>query len=205
MAEEPKKKDIPTNEEDLADEEEIKEKGEDEIRQQVIDKYGLDEIEQSDLIDQLVEDHMEVKKKLGTAIKQKRKWREEAQKKVPPKGEKSEEIPSSDVEKLLEAAIDTRLDQRDLDASGISDELKQEVRDYAKARRIRIKDALNSEYVGFLKEKEEQKKKEEEASTSFKRKSQAGRDFSKMSPKDFDLSTEEGQKGFEEYKKWLKT
>ena len=203
MAEEPKKENI--SQEDLADEEEIKETEEDEIRQQIIEKYGLDEIEQPDLIDQLVEEHMETKKKLSTAIKQKRKWREEAQKKVSSKEEKSEEIPSSDVEKLLEAAIDTRLDQRDLDASGISDELKQEVRDYAKARRIRIKDALNSEYVGFLKEKEEQKKKEEEASTSFKRKSQAGRDFSKMSAEDFDVSTEEGQKEFEEYKKWLKT
>ena len=201
MAEKPKKEDIPTNEEDLADEEEIKETGENEIRQQIIEKYGLDEIEQPDLIDQLVEDHFENKKKLSTAIKQKRKWREEAQKKVSSKEEKSEEKSPSDIERL----IDERFDQRELDISDLSDELKKEVQAYAKVQGIRIKDALNSEYIGFLKGKEEQEKKEEEASTSFKRKSQAGRDYSKMSPKDFDLTTEEGQKGFEEYKKWLKT
>jgi len=199
MAEEPKKGNIP--EEDLTDEEEIKETGEDELRQEITEKYGLDELEQADLIDQLVEDHMEVKKKLSTAIKQKRKWREEAQKKVPPKEEKSEEKSPSDIERL----IDERFDQRELETSDLSDEIKKEVQAYAKARGIRIKSALDSEYIGFLKEKEEQKKKEEEASTSFKRKSQAGRDFSKMSPKDFDLSTGEGQKEFEEYKKWLKT
>jgi len=199
MAEEPKKENIP--QEDLADEEEIKETEEDEIRQQIIEKYGLDEIEQPDLIDQLVEEHMETKKKLSTAIKQKRKWREEAQKKVSSKEEKSEEKSPSDIERL----IDERFDQRELDISDLSDELKKEVQAYAKVQGIRIKDALNSEYIGFLKGKEEQRKKEEEASTSFKRKSQAGRDFSKMSPEDFDLTTEEGQKGFEEYKKWLKT
>ena len=199
MAEEPKKENIP--QEDLADEEEIKETEEDEIRQQIIEKYGLDEIEQPDLIDQLVEEHMETKKKLSTAIKQKRKWREEAQKKVSSKEEKSEEKSPSDIERL----IDERFDQRELDISDLSDELKKEVQAYAKVQGIQIKDALNSEYIGFLKGKEEQKKKEEEASTSFKRKSQAGRDFSKMSPEDFDLTTEEGQKGFEEYKKWLKT
>jgi len=199
MAEEPKKENI--SQEDLADEEEIKETEEDEVRQQIIEKYGLDEIEQPDLIDQLVEEHMEIKKKLGTAIKQKRKWREEAQKKVSSKEEKSEEKSPSDIERL----IDERFDQRELDISDLSDELKKEVQAYAKVQGIRIKDALNSEYIGFLKGKEEQEKKEEEASTSFKRKSQAGRDYSKMSPKDFDLTTEEGQKGFEEYKKWLKT
>jgi len=199
MAEEPKKENI--SQEDLADEEEIKETEEDEVRQQIIEKYGLDEIEQPDLIDQLVEEYMETKKKLGTAIKQKRKWREEAQKKVSSKEEKSEEKSPSDIERL----IDERFDQRELDISDLSDELKKEVQVYAKVQGIRIKDALNSEYIGFLKGKEEQEKKEEEASTSFKRKSQAGRDFSKMSPEDFDLTTEEGQKGFEEYKKWLKT
>jgi len=199
MAEEPKKGNIP--EEDLVDEEDLKEKGENEIRRQIIDKYGLDEFENIDLIDQLVEDHMEVKKKLSTAIKQKRNWREKAQKIVPPTEGKIEENPPSDIERL----IDERFDQRELEASDLSDELKKEAQVYAKARGIRIKDALNSDYIGFLEEKEEQKKKEEEASTSFKRKSQAGRDFSKMSPKDFDLSTEEGQKEFEEYKKWLKT
>ena len=199
MAEEPKKGNIP--EEDLVDEEDLKEKGENEIRQQIIDKYGLDEFENIDLIDQLVEDHMEVKKKLSTAIKQKRNWREKAQKIVPPTEGKIEENPPSDIERL----IDERFDQRELDISDLSDELKKEVQAYAKVQGIRIKDALNSEYIGFLKGKEEQKKKEEEASTSFKRKSQAGRDFSKMSPEDFDLTTEEGQKGFEEYKKWLKT
>ena len=199
MAEEPKKGNI--SEEDLTDEENIRETEEDEIRGQIIEKYGLDELENIDLIDQLVEDDKEYRKKLSTAIKQKRKWREEAQKKVPPKEEKGEEKSPSDIERI----IDERFDQRELEASDLGDELKKEAQVYAKARGIRIKEALGSDYIGFLKEKEEQKKKEEEASTSFKRKSQAGRNFSKMSAEDFDVSTEEGQKEFEEYKKWLKT
>ena len=203
MAEGQKKEELKLNpEEEVTDEEYLKETGEEEIRRKVIEDYGLDEVEQIDLIDQLTEKEMEFGKKLSTAIKQKRKWREEALKKeTPPKEEKKEEIPPSDIEKL----IDERFDQRELDASNLSDELKKEAQVYAKVKGIRIKDALESSYIQHLKGEEEKKGREEEASLSFKAKSQAVKDFSGKSPKDFDLSTEEGRKGFEEYKKWLKT
>ena len=51
-----------------------------EIRAQVIDKHGLDELEHPELIDSLVADKLEEQKRLSTAIKQKRKWREKATK-----------------------------------------------------------------------------------------------------------------------------
>lgn len=188
-------------EEDKLDEEILKEKVDDEIRQQVIEKYGLDELEHIDLIEQLVEDQKEFSKKLSTAIKQKRRWREEAYKKEAPKEQKKEEIPPSDIERL----IDERFDQRELEASNLSDELKREAQAYARSKGARIREALNSPYIQFLKTEEEKKQKEEAASLGFKAKRQAVRDFSGKSPKDFDLTTEEGRKGYEEYKNWLKS
>jgi hypothetical protein len=89
-----------------------------------------------------------------------------------------------------------------LDALEISDNLKNELKIYAKAAGLTIKQAQKSDYFKFLSENEEKQKKVEEASIGGSRKSPAKNDFSSMNPSDFDLSTEEGQKGYEEYKKF---
>ena len=57
----------------------------------------------------------------------------------------------------------------------------------------------------FRKEEADNQKKAEDASISSKHKTMAKQDFSEMSPKDFDLATEEGREGWENYKRALKS
>ena len=61
------------------EEEALKEVKDDDIRSSVIEKYGLSEDDNSELIDKLVNDFRRGKKELSTAIRQKRDWRTKAQ------------------------------------------------------------------------------------------------------------------------------
>jgi len=190
-----------------AEKEQLKESSEDEIRASVIEKYGLDELEQSDLVESLVKDKLEEKKKLTTAIGQKIKYREQLQSK---KEEKPEEKPQLQPKVVLSEdeilkKVEERLNQKELDSLGLSDELKQEVQNYAKLRNVSITEAVKSPFIQFQIKEAEEKAKAEEASISSTHKTMAKRDFSNMSPKDFDLSTPEGRKEFEEYDKWLRS
>ena len=97
------------------------------------------------------------------------------------------------------------LEQREVDALDLSDELKSEVTKYAKLNKVSIKEAAKSNYITFLKDEADKKAKSEEASISSTRKTPAKKDYSDMSPKDFDPSTEEGRKEWGAYKNWLKT
>jgi len=180
-----------------AEETALKEVPQSELRSQVIEKYGLDEELNSDLIDSLVKDKVEEQKKLQTAIKQKISWREKANKPV-----EKPVVPPSNTGNFV---TKEELEQRDIDSLELSDELKTEVKRYAKINNVSIKEATGSSYISFLKEKEVLKAKNEEASIGNKRVSQARKDFSEKSPNDFDRSTPEGRKEWDEYKTWLKT
>jgi len=193
--------------EKLAEEEALKDVTEEDIRSQTIEKYGLSEDDNSELIDKLVNDTKEEQKKLSTAIRQKIDWRTKAQ---TPKEEKTEVKPQEPAEKpkqLLEKDIDKRVDERfeerDLASMDLSDELKSEVKAYAKAKKISYRKAVKSEYFNFIKGKEDERTKAEEASTSSKGGTiKAKRDFGKLSGSEI---TNLDDDGFKEYKEWLKT
>ena len=70
-----------------AEKEQLKETPEAKVRESLIEKFGLDELEQSDLIDSLVQDKLEDNKKLSTVIGQKINWRDKAQSHVESKPE----------------------------------------------------------------------------------------------------------------------
>jgi len=184
----------------------LKETPVDEIKSHVIEKFGLDEEVDSELIEKLVENETEHRKVNSTAIRQKINWREKAlkpkeeEKPQPEKVEAKKE--EKDIDSLVSSKVQETLEQRDLDALDISDNLKNELKTYAKAASLTIKQAQKSNYFKFLSEQEEQNKKVEEASIGGSRKSPTKTDFSSMNPTDFDLTTEEGQKGYEEYKKF---
>ena len=180
-----------------AEETVLKEVPQSELRSQIIEKYGLDEEVNSDLIETLVKDKVEENKKLQTAIKQKISWREKASKPV-----EKQEVPPSNTGNFV---TKEELEQRDLEILELSDELKSETKRYAKLNNVSIKEASGSSYISFLKEKEATKARNEEASIGNKRVSQAKKDFSERSPKDFDRSTPDGRKEWDEYKAWLKT
>lgn len=173
-----------------------------EVRKSVIEKYGLDEDANADLIEALTKDKLEEQKKFSTVIKQKRSWREKANEKANSVQPVVKQEVTSNTGNFV---TKEELEQRDIDSLELSDELKTEVKRYAKLNSVSIKEASSSSYISFLKEKEVAKAKNEEASIGNKRVSQTKKDFSEKSPNDFDRSTPEGRKEWDEYKAWLKT
>lgn len=120
--------------------------------------------------------------------------------KVQPKQEKPTVQKPDEIVQTVQAV----LEKRDLDDLDLSDDLKKEVQDYAKLKGVSIKKALSSEYISFQKEKYEKKKRVEEASLGNKGRATAKKDYSQMTPNDFDFSTEEGRKQFEQYEDYLR-
>jgi len=178
----------------------LKEVNDDEVRSQVIEKYGIDPELNPELVDQLVEDKKEANRKLSIAIKQKQTWRDKANK---PAEVKTVEVKTqADTSQFVTRE---ELEQKEYDSLEASDLIKQETKNYAKLNKIDPKQAFNSEYITFLRDKENQKAKVEEASISTKRNSPTKKDFSSIAPKDIDQSTAEGRKQWEEYMNWVKT
>lgn len=108
--------------------------------------------------------------------------------------------PASDIDSIVEA----KLEKRDLDALDLSDELRKEVSTYAKVQGVSIKKALSSDYITFLKQKEEKNDKIDNASLGSKRKA-TKKDYSDMKPSDFDLKTPEGKADFAKYEEHIRS
>lgn len=107
--------------------------------------------------------------------------------------------PVGDLQKL----VNETLEKRDLDALDLSESLKKEVAGYAKMKGLSINKALSSDYIVFLKEKEDKNERINNASLGSMRKS-ANRDFGSMKASDFDLKTPEGRADFSKYEDTLR-
>ena len=192
--------------EKLADEEALKLVPDEDIRSQTIEKYGLNEDDNSELIDKLVEGEKEGQKKLSTAIRQKVDWRTKAQtpkeeeKEVKPQepAPKTQPVSSEEIDKM----VGEKFEERDLASMDLSDELKSEVKAYAKAKGISYREAAKSPYFDFIKGKEDERIQADEASNSSSGKTiRAKRDFGNLSADDVaNLSDDE----LAEYDKWLR-
>ena len=103
----------------------------------------------------------------------------------------------------IDRKIEEKINERDLASMDLSDNLKSEIRVYAKAKGVSYREAEKSEYIGFLKQKEAEKIKAEEASATSKGIGiKAKRDFANLSNEDIkNLSDEE----YKEYNLWLKS
>src|SRR3990167_76007 len=108
--------------------------------------------------------------------------------------------PVGDIDKLLDA----KLEKRELENLDLSDELKKEVATYAKVQGISVKKALSSDYISFLKEKEEKKEKNNNASLGSNRKGTTKKDYSEKKASDFDLRTPEGRAEHAKYQEYIK-
>ena len=188
-----------------AEKEQLKETPEAEVRESLIEKYGLDELEQSDLIESLVKDRLEDRKKLSTVIGQKITWREKAQSSEQKPEVKPQAQPNSFSREDILKEVEEKMEMKELESLELSDELKTEVKSYAKVNNVPYREALKSPYMQFRKKEADEQIKSEEASISSTHKTMAKQDFSEMSPKDFDMSTPQGRKDFEEYDTWLKS
>ena len=189
----------------------LKETPDDEVRKSVSDKFGLDEDDDKDLIDKLVEEKTSDKKELSKAISQKRTWREKAtarteqkEKEKPETTEAPVETKTEDVSELINKTVNEKLEEKELNAIDISDEVKTEIKAYAKAKDFSIKQVLDSDFFKFLKEQEDAAVKVEEASIGGKRKAPTKQDYSDSVPKP-DMATKEGRREWADYKKWLKS
>lgn len=105
---------------------------------------------------------------------------------------------------LDEQKLNDLLDKRELESLELSDELKTEAKNYAKLNSVSIKKALSSEYISFLKEKQERADKIENAALGGRSKSTSKKDYSSTNPTDFDMATEEGRKEYAKYEEYLK-
>lgn len=108
--------------------------------------------------------------------------------------------PAGDITKIISA----ELEKRDLDASDLSDELKKEVSTFAKVQGVSVKQALKSDYISYLQEKEEKKERTNNASLGGNRRANTKKDYSEMTASDFDLRTPEGKAEFAKYEEHLK-
>jgi ubiquitin len=136
-------------------------------------------------------------KKVGEATAEEEQ-EEEAEEKKP---QTLAEVNPDEISKL----VDQKLEERDLDSLDDSDEIKEEIKNLAKVKGVSIKEAEKDNYIDFLRKKDDGNNRADEASASSTKQTWAGKDFSKVSPLDFDRTTEEGEKEFQEYKKYLNT
>ncbi len=169
-------------------EKDFQEKPEDEIRQTVINEYELDADIDSDRISKLVNKELEHQKSLGVAIRQKRKWREEAEKLKANTGGQAATPASQDVDKLL----DEKFEQRELNGLPVSNEIKKEIESYRKLNNVSVREAQNSEYIKFRIQQDEQRARTENASISGgNRTGQVRRDFSNVKEEDWQNMSDE--------------
>jgi len=193
---------VPSAEELALEEEALVDSKEEEIRSSIIEKYGLDESEQSDLIDNLTKDTLAQKKSFGKVVNQKRTWREKAIGSEKKSEKKDTKLDPDELLKKAEEAVENRLAQRDLEELDLSDELKEEVKSLAKLKNISIRKAQSDPYITFLKSKEDAEKNLDKATITRKNKG-ATIVFDKtkpLNPTDFNLSTKEGRKAWDEAK-----
>ena len=188
-----------------AEKEQLKETPEAEVRESLIEKYGLDELEQSDLIESLVKDRLEDRKKLSTVIGQKITWREKAQSSEQKPEVKPQAQPNSFSREDILKEVEEKMEMKELESLELSDELKTEVKSYAKVNSVSYREALKSPYMQFRKKEADEVLKADEASISSKHKTMAKRDFSEMNIADHDLTTEKGREDYEEHKQWLRS
>lgn len=190
--------------EELKQEEEaLQDAQQDEVRTQIIEKYGLDEDANADLIDQLTADALEQRKALGKAIKQKREWREKASKSPEPKAPEVQPKPQPQQQPDIDALLNEKLEQRDLDAMDLPDDIKAEVQTIAKMKNIPVRKAASDPYIKYKLEEYQREQKTTEAAVTRTRKGTRVK-FDPQTPPQVDMSTEEGRKTWDEYTQFLK-
>lgn len=198
--------------------EEFKPKGEDELRKETVENYGLDPEKDNDLITKIVTDRKKDEDFKASEKEKVKKLREEREADVKKIEELSKASSNDDDNHKREenkddaesndgiAKVNDRLDQFELSKITDNEDVQVEIKKYAKANDLSIAEAGKSEFIKFRIAQEEEKAKAEDASADGSKKGQSKTDFSNVNPaKDFDLATEEGRADYEKYKVWLKS
>jgi hypothetical protein len=105
-----------------------------------------------------------------------------------------------DETKLKEKLKELR-EEETLEELEMPDEIKEKVKMLAKINNVSVKKASEDPYIKSVLKEAEEKKRSEDASITNNNKARAKIDISKMKPEDFDLTTPEGQQGWDAWKK----
>jgi hypothetical protein len=156
------------------------------------DSQETDQASEPDEKDKKIADLEEKNKQLfARAKKAEEKGHKETEEKPP--------VPQVNVDEI----INQKFEERDLASLDFDDDVKGEIRAYAKAKGVSIQEATKSKYIGFLKSESDEKRRELEASASSKGGSKtAKRDFSSLADDDLGKLSDED---YAKYKEWLKT
>lgn len=185
--------------EELAAEQAALQEGkQEEIRAKVIEEFGFDETNDAERIEKLVNMKVEDSKKLSAAIGQKIKWRTEATKPketvIPPKVE-TKVVPPEDIAKQ----VDEKLRQRDLEDMNISDEIRNDIDEWARFKNISVKQAAREPHLANKIADYEKEQKTEAASISRTNRSSGKKTYSMDNPPEVNMSTPEGRKEWQDY------
>ncbi|MFA5071990.1 MAG: hypothetical protein WC511_06605 [Candidatus Pacearchaeota archaeon] len=195
-------------EQEVAEEQaQLVEKPIDQIKQSIIEKYGLNEIDHENIITKLVDEQKEQQKKFSTLMAQKIRRREENEKlkqqlatlKTEVKPQTNVSIPAD-----ITSVVNEILDNKSLENSDLPDELKSEAKMFAKLNKVPLSQALKSDYIQFKKNKIDQGAKIDSASTSGGNRVITTRDLSNIDTTKLDLRKPEDRKTWEEIKEWRK-
>ncbi len=163
------------------------------------------ELEETDDVETLKQQKADLQKKQQSTYEQLKKAKgfergEDGKwvKKTKPSTEKPDSV-LVDEKKIYEV-----LEKRDLESLDLSDELKKEVSAYAKLKGVSVKVALNSEYIQFLKEKDDKKERIESASTGGSRTAPVKKNIGDIKLEEVDMRTPEGSKTFQEWEEHTK-
>lgn len=118
------------------------------------------------------------------------------------KSAKGETFDPETIRKEAEAAARATLEQRDLDELEHSDEVKESIKQIAQLKGVSVRSAAKDPYIAHLVAQEEATRRMNEAADNGGKKGmKSSYDPSRpLDPNDFDLSTEEGRKSWEEAK-----
>lgn len=189
----------PTAEELQEEEIALKDSKEEEIRSSIIEKYGLTEDDNKELIDKLTTDFVAQRKSFGKVVSQKRTWREKVLKPETKKDEKDNQPKDpQEIEKMLEE----KFFNRDLEELEYSDAVKDAVKKICKVNNISVKQAQKDPYIQFLIQQETDDKTLDKSAISQKKNGIPGKtDAKPLNPDDYDFSTKEGREKWEADKK----
>lgn len=183
------------------------------LREKIVKELGLtDDETNKEMIDKLVDRESGLRKGYGTLLGKYKGLRDGGNHKKPEIKQssdqgKKETLTPDDIRKQSEAAVRGQLDEEYLDESDHSDEIKAVIRSEAKRLGVSARKAEKSEFVQFKINKEQEANRASEAAKNGSQKGKQGKVIDRNfvpNPSDYDLSTEEGRKQWDEDKKAAK-
>jgi hypothetical protein len=177
-----------------------------ELKDKLIEDLGLDPDTQDELIEKLLDKDIENRTKFSKVIRRKINLREELEeerKKNPPKPEaKPQEKTEEKVD--VKAEVLSVLEEERLADMDLSDPIKEKIKMLSKLNNISVKKAAEDPYIKGLIDEEKAAEKAENAGISPTKKGTRVK-FDIDNPPQVDVSTEEGRKQWDEWKKFVKS